>query len=59
MSQIGKNKMDRKKFFQNLGKGALFFAVLKAFPFKFFNNINRNAKQIKVKIHPSAIKRNK
>jgi len=59
LSQIGKIKMDRKRFFQNLGKGALFVALLKAFPLKFFNNVNRNAKKVKVKIHPSAIKRNK
>ncbi len=51
--------LDRKKFFTLIGKSALFIGLLKMLPVKFFSNISKKSNPVKIKIHPSAIKRKK
>lgn len=52
------NNIGRRKFFSRVGMGALGLTLLSSFPFKLFAK-EKNMKKIKVKIHPSAVKRNK
>jgi len=54
------SKINRKNFFEKIGKGALAAAVVSVIPFKFFTSVAKASsnKNIKVKIHPSAVKRN-
>jgi len=54
-----RKKINRKKFFGNIGIGLLFVGLMNNLPLKFLSNIKRNSKKVKVTIHPSAIKRNK
>jgi hypothetical protein len=52
--------LNRKNFFGKIGKSALVAAVASVIPFKFFSSVAKAStnKNIKVKIHPSAVKRN-
>jgi len=52
--------MDRKNFFKTVGKGALIVAVASSLPIKFLTKTEKLSKQSnpKIKIHPSAVKRN-
>jgi hypothetical protein len=54
------SKINRKNFFEKIGKGALAAAVASVMPFKFFSSIAKASsnKNIRIKIHPSAVKRN-
>lgn len=54
------SKINRKNFFEKIGKGALAAAVASAIPFKFVASIAKASsnKKVTVKIHPSAVKRN-
>jgi len=47
--------LDRKRFFENTGKTFLFAIVASIIPVKLFTS--RRKKNIKVEIHPSAVKR--
>jgi hypothetical protein len=53
------SKIDRRNFFGKIGKASLVAAVVSVIPFKIFGKgkIGR-ALNVKVKIHPSAVKRN-
>jgi hypothetical protein len=53
--------IDRKNFFKTIGKGALIVALSSALPIKFFSKAAHLSRQSnpKIKIHPSAVKRNK
>lgn len=55
--QVNKN-IGRRKFFDRVGKSALAVTLFSSLPFKIFakENIKQN---VKVLIHPSAVKRNK
>ncbi len=57
---IALNKINRKNFFEKVGKGAFVAALASVIPFKFFTSVAKASsnKNIKVKIHPSAVKRN-
>jgi hypothetical protein len=52
--------IDRKKFFKTIGKGALVVALSSYLPVKFLSKADKISKQSnpKIKIHPSAVKRN-
>ncbi len=54
------SKINRKNFFEKIGKGALAAAVASVMPFKFFTSAAEASsnKNIKIKIHPFAVKRN-
>lgn len=53
-------KLDRKKFFSFITKGAALAAVSSFLPTKFLSSINKaSEKKIAIKIHPEAVKRNK
>lgn len=54
------SKINRKNFFGKIGKGALVAAVASVLPFKFLSSVAKASsnKNIKVKIHPFAVKRN-
>jgi len=54
------DKINRKIFFEKIGKGVFVAAVASIIPFKFFtsNGITSTKNKIKIKIHPSAVKRN-
>lgn len=54
------SKINRKNFFGKIGKGALVAAVASVLPFKFLSSVSKASsnKNIKVKIHPFAVKRN-
>lgn len=50
----------RRNFLKNLSKGAVGAALISYFPFKLFAGENhKNKSNIKVKIHPQAVKRTK
>ena len=52
-------KMDRKKFFGIIAAGSA-LGVLTSLPHKIMKNINHASKKnVTVKIHPDAVKRNK
>ena len=55
------NKVDRRNFFEKIGKASLIVAAATVLPIKLFGSKKRERanKNIKVKIHPSAVKRNK
>lgn len=52
--------MNRKDFFIKIGKGALLAALISALPIKLFSKTEKISCQSnpKIKIHPSAVKRN-
>ncbi len=54
------NNINRKKFFGLIGKGTLFAAIASAVPFKMFSSAANasDKKNIKIAIHPFAVKRN-
>ena len=54
------SKINRKSFFEKIGKGALIAVATSVIPFKFFKSVSKvsSNKNIKIKIHPSAVKRN-
>lgn len=52
-------KIDRRNFFGKIGKVSLIAAVVSVIPFKIFGKGKISGTQkVKVKIHPSAVKRN-
>lgn len=57
--KFSERKIERRKFFGTAGKGLIAAAVLSALPFKLQSLFVKKEKNVKVKIHPSAIKRNK
>lgn len=62
IQKIINKKIHRKKFFISLGTGFAGFMLLKSFPFSFFNKKPSTLKEnneIKVKINPLAVRRNK
>ncbi|MCX6173566.1 MAG: hypothetical protein NTZ27_02295 [Ignavibacteriales bacterium] len=56
---IALSKINRKSFFEKIGKGALVAVVASVIPFKFFTSVAKTSsnKNIKIKIHPFAVKR--
>ncbi len=56
MNQI--NKIGRNKFLGIIGLGTVIGFLFSIIPFKFLSNKNLNKKEIVLKIHPSAVKRN-
>lgn len=58
---IKMKKLDRKKFFNTIGKGALITAIASVLPVKYFTSVVKSSDQnkIKIELHPSAVKRNK
>ena len=54
------DKINRKIFFEKIGKGVFVAAVASVIPFKFITSVTKASsnKKIKVTIHPSAVKRN-
>ncbi len=63
LQNLLQKKVERKKFFYSLGAGFAGYFVLKSFPFKLFNSSKgktlKNTDQVKVKINPLAVSRNK
>jgi len=61
--KIFQKRLDRKKFFYSIGTAIVGYFIFRTFPFKLFNNKNdkyfKNTQQIKVKINPLAVRRNK
>ena len=51
--------IDRNKFFSVIGLGVIGVLFAKIFPFSFASNANSKGKNIKVKINPRAVKREK
>ncbi len=49
--------INRKSFFEKIGKASLFVAVSVAVPQYLFGAKKRINKKVKVEIHPSAVKR--
>ncbi len=60
---ISQEKWGRKKFFYSIGTLIGGYLIFKTFPFKLFNNKNdkyfKNTQQVKIKINPLAVRRNK
>ena len=57
---IEKKTISRKKFFGTLGKGAVVVAIASMLPFNLFAKKEKKSKnKIDIKIHPSAVRRNK
>lgn len=56
MNQI--KKIGRNKFLGIIGLGTVIGFLSSIIPIKFFSNKNFNKKEIALKIHPSAVKRN-
>ena len=54
-----KNKVDRRIFFEKLGKASLVMAAASMLPIKIFGGKKRTDKKVQVKVHPAAVKRNK
>lgn len=52
------NNIGRRKFFGRIGMGALGFTIFSSFPFKLFAK-DTKLNNVKIKIHPSAVKRTK
>ena len=54
-----KNKIVRKKFFNNISKGFVGFLLFNSFPFKIFGKDFLKNKEVEVKINPNAVVRKK
>jgi hypothetical protein len=55
-----KSEYNRRNFFGMVTKSAVGFAVLSSLPGKLFSKTQKKLKKkINIKIHPSAVKRNK
>lgn len=54
-----KLKNERRRFFSLLGKGALGLSLISILPKFIFGQSNNKSDLVKIKIHPSAIKRTK
>jgi hypothetical protein len=55
-----KKIMNRKKFFAFTGTGLFGFVLMKSLPFNLLEKSNKDFEhQVKVKINPSAVSRNK
>lgn len=53
-------KLDRKKFFSFITKGALAVSFISSVPVKYLSSLKKaSEKNINIKIHPEAVKRNK
>jgi hypothetical protein len=52
------NQINRRSFFNKAGKASLVIAALSMLPLKLFDNKKTFRRKIKVRIHPSAVKRN-
>jgi hypothetical protein len=59
MKNNKKNFLDRRKFFKRFGLSAFGLTVLSFFPFKIIDKSSERKKIVKVKIHPSSIRRTK
>jgi len=53
------SKLKRRNFFGLIGKSTIGIVMLNVIPFKSLFGAGRNKEQIKVKIHPNAVSRNK
>ena len=53
------NKVVRRKFFNTVGKGFAALFLFKIFPFKSLFSDMSSDYELKVKIHPQAVKRNR
>jgi hypothetical protein len=52
------NRIDRRIFFGKIGKATLVISLASMLPFKLFGRNKQPKKNIIVKIHPAAVKRN-
>jgi hypothetical protein len=52
-------KIERRKFFNTAGKGLAALMFLKIMPFKLLFAKKKTGHEIKVEIHPQAVKRNR
>jgi len=60
MEEKSRSFMNRKKFFTAISLGAIGFTIFNSLPFSLFSKPNEKYKsQIKVKINPLAVSRNK
>jgi hypothetical protein len=53
------NNIERRKFFNTAGKGLAALFLFKIIPFKSLFSNKSHDSEIKVKIHPQAVKRNR
>lgn len=58
MSELKKSDNGRRDFFKKLSAGLIGAAFISYMPFKFLRK-NKPNKKLTVRIHPSAVKRNK
>jgi len=54
-----KSKMERRTFFQRFGKGIIAAGILSLLPFRISKGEKKPKQNLKVKIHPNAVKRTK
>jgi hypothetical protein len=52
-------KIERKKFFVNLGKGFAGLVLVNSLPFKLFGKNNPSSRKVEIKINPLAVIRKK
>ena len=50
-------KIERKKFFFNLGKGLAGLVIFNSFPFKLFGKNRTSTRKVEIKINPFAVSR--
>jgi hypothetical protein len=50
-------KMERKKFFVNIGKGFAGLVLVSSIPFKVFGKKNSSPGKVEIKINPLAVRR--
>lgn len=54
---MNEKNLDRKKFLGIIGLGALIGFIASALPVKFFRSKQISGRNVKVNLHPSAVKR--